>query len=135
MSGSDQKSHGGCACGTVRFEVLGDPKWVANCHCGDCRKQTSSAFASYVGCLTDQVSFTKGKAAEHASSPGVGRGFCGTCGSPLYFRSDQWPEEIHFFLFTFDRPDDFEPGGHVMMRESVSWLHLADDKPKFQGFR
>ena len=29
---------GHCHCGTIRYEVQGEPKWSALCHCGDCRR-------------------------------------------------------------------------------------------------
>jgi hypothetical protein len=36
---------GGCNCGAVRFEIVGEPMTVAACHCTTCRRQSGSAFS------------------------------------------------------------------------------------------
>ena len=35
---------GGCSCGSVRFELDGQPLWVLACHCNACKKRTGSAY-------------------------------------------------------------------------------------------
>src|SRR5262249_60405819 len=40
----NQPRQGGCQCGTVRYEVAGDPLMVVVCHCSDCQRQSGSAF-------------------------------------------------------------------------------------------
>jgi hypothetical protein len=37
---------GGCLCGTVKYEVLGEPKRFYYCHCSGCRKVTGTGHAS-----------------------------------------------------------------------------------------
>ena len=117
---------GRCLCGAVRFRAEGAPKWVAHCHCESCRRQTGAAFATYAGYPTAAVTWTQGRPAAYASSPGVTRHFCATCGTPLAYVGSRWPGEIHLFVPTFDAPAEFVPQAHVNTDEQLPWIHLAD---------
>ena len=44
QNSSGEALTGGCQCGDVRYEILGEPVDLYVCHCGECRKQSSSAF-------------------------------------------------------------------------------------------
>jgi len=132
MIGPEETNEGGCLCGDVRFEAQGKPLWVAHCHCRSCRRNTGSAFATFVGYSREQVRVTKGALQSYASSPGVARSFCGTCGTPLNYTSERWPGEVHLYISTLDRPEAFEPAAHVHVGEQLPWLHLDDGLPRFQ---
>ena len=80
-------THGRCQCRKIEYEFEGKPKWVMHCHCESCRRAVSSAVATYVGVNIDQFRYLKGEPAAYASSPGVKRYFCPTCGSPMVRRT------------------------------------------------
>src|SRR4051794_26686092 len=120
------EAEGGCLCGAVRFVASGPPKWTAWCHCQSCRKQTGAPAAAYAGFEREHVSFTQGEPLTHASSPGVERSFCGQCGSPLAYRGDRWPTEIHLHTGVFDDPEPFAPKGHAYAEERVNWVHISE---------
>ena len=122
---------GGCRCGDIRFEVEGQPGFVAHCHCADCRAATSAAFSTYAGFGQRNFRLTRGQPRRYQSSVGVVRSFCGTCGTPLTFESVRWPEEVHILVGSFDRPQDFIPTGHVYVAEQLPWIHLADNLPRY----
>ena len=129
-STSDTRS-GACSCGAARFEATGEPLWVAYCHCRDCRRQTASPVTLYAGFPRERVAFTAGTPIIRASSPGVERGFCGECGTPLYYAApERWPGEIHLFTCTFEAPETFEPEGHVYWHEHLSGFDVRDDLPR-----
>jgi hypothetical protein len=121
---------GGCLCGAVRYDAPWPPTWSAHCHCSDCRKATGSAFATYAGILRDRFRWTKGAPKEVHSSPGVTRSFCGTCGTPLAYRGDRWPTEIHILAATLDDPSIAAPEAHMYTSEQLPWVHLADGLPR-----
>ncbi len=133
MSKSDDAMvrRGRCLCGRVTFTARGEPRWVAHCHCESCRRATSSAIATYAGFTTANVEWTGERPAEYRSSPGVTRRFCRTCGSPMSFEGERWPDEIHLFLPSFDQPETFQPTCHVHVEEQLSWLHVADKLPRY----
>ena len=130
MSCDDLASTGGCQCGAVRFEALGSPKWVAHCHCEDCRRAIAAALATYAGFKKEQVRFLNEAPVSYQSSPGVTRRFCPKCGTPISYEGERWPDEIHLFVCAFDDPSAYEPEAHVYVAEQLSWLHLADDLPR-----
>lgn len=117
---------GGCLCGAVRFEAEGAPKWTAYCHCHSCRKHTGAPVSAFAGFERVQVRLTSGQLVSYASSPGVKRGFCGTCGSTLTYEGERWASEIHFHVGAFDRPQEFSPQGHAFAEERLPWFHLTE---------
>jgi hypothetical protein len=121
----DELRKGGCACGAVRFEALGAPKFVSNCHCRDCRRATGAAFSTWVGYDTGKVCW-QGEPTVHASSATVRRGFCTRCGTPLSYSGKQWAAETHLLIGTFDSPDDLIPTGDVYTTEKLRWTKLVD---------
>jgi hypothetical protein len=124
---------GRCLCGKVQYQARGEPLWVAHCHCHSCRRNTGSAVATFVGFGQDRVSFTRGERAIYRSSPGVRRGFCRDCGTPLSYESEGCEGEIHLYVSTFEEPGAFVPQVHVFFAEHLPWLELHDDLPRFEA--
>lgn len=123
---------GGCACGAVRYEVKGSPFWAMHCHCESCRRATGSPMTSYFGVGRGQVTW-KGARSFFKSSPGVTRGFCGQCGTPMHYMSTRWPGEVHLFAATLDDLTLYKPTAHVHWAEHVPWINSDDGLPRFDG--
>lgn len=121
--------HGRCLCGAVTFEYAGEENWRAHCHCESCRRQTSSPFTTFMGVPHGAWRFTGKAPSVYVSSPGVRRHFCGTCGAPVAFESDAFPDEIHFYAASLGDPADFAPQRHVHADEQLPWIHLNDGLP------
>ena len=107
----NNERRGRCLCGAVRFVARGEPIWVAHCHCESRRRATSAAFATYAGYAAAAIEWSGGARAIHRSSPGVQRGFCPRCGSPLSFESARWPGEVHLLQPSFADPESLTPPG------------------------
>jgi len=43
----------------------------------------------------------------------------------------RWPDEVHLFVATMDKPEALPPQCHVYTAERLAWLHLADDLPQY----
>jgi hypothetical protein len=121
---------GHCLCGAVRYQCRAAPLWQAHCHCESCRRATSSPFTSFLGMADGQWSWVGAAPATYASSPGVMRYFCQTCGSQMAYRSEAFPAETHFYATTLDDPEAYAATEHVHSDERLSWLHLADGLPQ-----
>jgi len=129
---------GGCLCGAVRYEVSGEPVWVGHCHCGTCRRHTGAPVVTFVCFKADQVAFTKGERRIYNSSPGVGRAFCGNCGTPMTWEGESnLPERgkiLEFYISTLDDPNAFVPTNHLFYGERIAWFDVADNLRRYHGF-
>lgn len=124
---------GGCLCGAVRFEYDGDLLFAGHCHCQSCRRQTASAFTTFLGVPNGAWAWTGEAPAVYESSPGQKRYFCRTCGAPAAYTSSRWSDEIHFYAALLDEPQDFKPNEHYHWEERLLWAEPSDDLPKHTG--
>ena len=134
---NEVKMTGGCMCGAVRYEAIGDTFGVNHCHCKSCRRHTGGPVVTLAGYMADQVKFSGVERKIYASSEGVGRAFCGNCGTPITWESVSSVRggpifEIH--ISTFDNPDVLVPNGHSFDSERISWFDIADNLPRFSEF-
>ncbi len=125
--------HGRCHCGAVSFAASGPPDWVAHCHCQSCRRTTASPVTTFAGYKDAAVTWDGAAPQIFNSSAGVERGFCGQCGTPLFYRTERRPNDIDLYLSTFDDPATFQPQFHVFAVEQVAWLNMGDDLPRHAG--
>jgi hypothetical protein len=82
-----ERIDGRCLCGAARFSAELSDGFMSVCHCGMCRRWTSGVFMSLAVKpeslrLEDEAAF-----GLFASSAEAERGFCRTCGSPLFWRA------------------------------------------------
>lgn len=115
---------GHCLCGAVRFEAADQPKWAAYCHCQSCRRVTGAPVSAYAGFESAKVRWMGAAPTVYESSSGVRRGFCGRCGSTLFYEGARWPNETHLHLGIFDEPERIVPNKQAFKEEALSWFHL-----------
>ena len=125
-------ANGACLCGAIRFAAQLPSKWVAHCHCTYCRRAHGAPFVTWAGFPDDRVTIDDADSALHwyGSSKGAVRGSCSRCGSPMFFKSERWPGELHLARALIDGPLDQEPKAHVYFETHVPWLAFNDDLPK-----
>lgn len=123
---------GHCLCGAVAFEYSGPENWRGHCHCESCRRNTASPFTTFLGVPRGAFRFTGTAPAVYCSSPGVRRLFCATCGTPMAYESDRYPDEIHLYAASLEDSQDFAPQFHVHWAERVPWITLSDTLPRFE---
>src|SRR5580700_6059254 len=56
----EQRMHGGCTCGDVRYELTTEPMFVHCCHCRWCQRETGSAFVLNALVEADRVRLLHG---------------------------------------------------------------------------
>ncbi len=115
MAEAPDKMTGGCMCGAVRYETTGESFGVIHCHCRSCRKHNGGPVVTLAGFKADQVTFSGDERKIYESSPGVGRAFCGKCGTPLTWEGDggDLGPILEFHISTFDNPDVLVPSAHA----------------------
>ena len=126
---------GSCLCGGAQFEIDGEIKLMANCHCSMCRKQHGAAFVTFVGVDTSDFRWVKGEdlLVRFQSSPAHTRGFCRVCGSSL---PDPDPAAATFFLpaGTLDDDPGPRPAAHIFVASKAPWFEISDELPQFDEF-
>jgi hypothetical protein len=136
MSQSDTIT-GGCMCGSVRYEVNGEPAGSRVCHCRDCQRSTGSAFSSNLVVRDDTFRITAGEPSvfEKESDRGntVQRFFCRDCSSPIYGRAGAFPDLLTVRAGTLDDPGNFRPQAMFFTSRAHAWLHLDEAIEQFPG--
>ena len=120
-------------CGVVTWAYSGETTRNLVCHCADCQRATSAPFTAYVGMKPEQLNWT-GEIVHYESSPKTFRGFCPSCGTRLYFRSEKWPHEFHVHAATMADPNEYQPDAQVVVRSRAKWLDKMKSIPAHEGF-
>ena len=76
---------GSCLCGGVTYRVTGPLRDVVACHCRQCRR-TSGHYVAATRCEAADIAVAGETLVWFASSDVAERGFCGRCGSNLFWR-------------------------------------------------
>ncbi len=126
---------GSCLCGTVRYELRGEPLLMYYCHCGTCRKATGTAFATNMLVPAELFAVTAGQDALSAyeSSPRKHRHFCSRCGSPIYSRAEATSHVVSVRCGTLDDDGGRRPAVHSWVADKAPWFEIGDDLPQAPG--
>jgi hypothetical protein len=122
---------GHCLCRAVQFEFEGPPSATFHCHCESCRRTTSSPVTTWLNVPRSAFRFTRGQPAHYVSSPGVRRGFCAACGSPLIYENDKDPDAVDLYAASLSDPSAVVPARHVFSREQLAWFEVHDALPRY----
>lgn len=126
-----QTHHGSCLCGAVTFTVTAALSPPDACHCSQCRKQSGHYWAS-TDVAREHLTINGADALRwYAASAKVRRGFCGTCGSFLFWDP---PERgrIAVAMGAFESPTDTKLGHHIFVADKGDYYDIADGLPQNQ---
>ena len=121
---------GGCLCSGARYRIRGRRRRVCACQCRQCRK-TSGHFVAATAVARDGFDITEGKEnlAWYESSPGVHRGFCGTCGSNLFWDRASL-DLVAVMAGSLDEPTGLTLSSHTFTAYKGDYYQIADDLPQ-----
>lgn len=126
---------GGCRCGAVRYEVSGDAAHHALCHCRDCQLGSGAPMVAWSAYPAGHFRITQGTPVTYNGSGASFRQFCGTCGTPLFFRNEEaLPGLIDVQSVTLDDPDTAVPQVQIQTAERRAWMTKLADMPEFARF-
>jgi GrpB-like predicted nucleotidyltransferase (UPF0157 family) len=130
-SGATEAKHAGsCLCGAVRFEVRGELPPPDACHCTKCRKSSGHYFAS-TDVKRANVTIHGDQAIKwYQSSEKVRRGFCSTCGSPLFFDPPADRDWIGIAMGAFESPTHTKLKHHIFVANKGDYYEIADGLPQ-----
>lgn len=118
---------GSCNCGKVTWQVEGAMRPITACHCSQCRKQSGLYFAA-TAANNDDLTIQGDSLKWYRASAQAGRGFCGECGSSLFWKHDE--EDFTSILAgSIDGPSGLEIVKHVYVEDMPDWYEITDGKP------
>ena len=126
-----QKITGGCICGGVRYEVDGRLRDVITCHCVQCRR-SSGHFVAATACRRPAFKLINDKTLKwYVAVPGFRRGFCGECGSNLFFEQ-QGGERVSIAAGSLDAPQGLKIAAQIFVSEAGDYYQIEADVPASQ---
>ena len=113
----------------MRYEVRGPLRDVLVCHCVECRRWSGHVFAATAARRDDLVLLEAGGLrwiASPRSESRARRGFCGECGSSLFWDAPS-RDTVSIAAGTLDQPTGLRLLGHVYVDRAGDYYELPDD--------
>jgi len=124
---------GHCECGQVAFEVAAVRPEVTFCHCSQCRRLSGHHWAATHAPFS-AVTFTQDAGLRwYASSDWADRGFCGTCGSSLFYRM-KGKDDLGIAASCVDASAGLKPGKHIFVADKGAYYEIAGDAPQIDKY-
>ena len=121
---------GSCNCGGVSYTVEGPMREVIACHCTQCRKQSGHYFAATNAADAHLTVHDNGSLKWYAASSIAKRGFCGDCGSALFWKPNGG-DYTSILAGTLDGEHDLKLDRHIFCEDKGSYYELDDGLPVF----
>jgi hypothetical protein len=126
--------HGSCLCGDVGYRISGEPLRMVNCHCENCRRARSAAYASNLFVPAKQFRWTRGEkqvvSYRLPGTPSFATAFCRRCGSDLP-RVSKGEAVVVVPAGTLDDDPGVRPQAHVYVAEKAPWYEITDTLPRY----
>ena len=125
-----KKVTGGCACGSIRYQLLDKPMFVHCCHCDDCQRLTGSAFVLNAIIETQAIKLLRGKPVAvpvpRENGPhDIYR--CPRCQTAVWSDYGRRPNVRFVRVGTLDKPGALKPDVHIHTRWKAKWLKLPKE--------
>lgn len=126
---------GGCYCGQVRYESVGDPQMQAQCHCRECQYITGGSPNVFMAVPEAGLTFTAGETRsftrDNLETP-VTREFCPNCGTHLLTRAPGLAGAVILKVGSLDDPSEFHPQMAIFTCDKQAFHTIADGLPSFE---
>ena len=129
------KISGGCYCGSLRYESIGEIEASIQCHCRECQYITGGNPNVIMIMPLSGFEFVKGipktfkrKDIENA----VTRLFCENCGTGIGTKNPNRPNSIILKVGTFDDPSIFKPDIAIFTIDKQKFHYIEDGLKSFE---
>ena len=126
---SEPEKSGRCLCGAVRYRVRGPLRPVITCHCNQCQRWSGHTVAATAANQEHLQIDGDAQLRWYESSPGIRRGFCGRCGSSLFW-DDRRNRQLSIMAGTLDPPSGLETTSHIFVADKGDYYRIADGLPQ-----
>lgn len=137
------RESGGCVCGAVRFETVGNPQRITVCHCLWCQRRTGSAFGVEVVFPLSDIHFSGVAVAKYRhrsdeSNRWLDMFFCPECGTNLGITLEVRRDVRTVPAGAYDQPEWLDRSGaeirHVYTRSKRHWGNLSDELKTYEAY-
>jgi hypothetical protein len=118
-----------CSCGRVRVRLRLPLLFASHCHCESCRRAHSAPFVTWTAVPPERLE-RDGTLVSYASSPGVERHFCPTCGSQMLFTA-AGVDRVYVPVAALDAGCPIPVDSHVSIEERPTWVAGLELLPCF----
>jgi hypothetical protein len=113
----------------VRYEVRGPLRDVLLCHCVECRRWSGHVFAA-TAARREHLVLLEDRGLRWVASPAsesdARRGFCGECGSGLFWDAPA-RDTVSIAAGSLDEPTGLRSLGHVYVSQAGDYYELLED--------
>ena len=135
MTNEAKRTTGGCLCGALRYEAIGEPIGSGHCYCVDCRRASGSGFIPFMGFAASAVRFT-GAAASFATKSARGgdavRNSCPVCSSLVFGGEPGKDDALTVYAGTLDDPSQFRPRIAIFAGSRPPWAVIPPGLKVFE---
>lgn len=123
---------GSCLCGSVQYEISGEPAKFYHCHCRRCRKASGTGHASNLMVKPGSIKWIQGEELVRSFKVPEAKRFtncfCSTCGGrlPRYVKET---ESIVVPAGSLDSDPTILPQARIFWDSRVSWSCSGDELP------
>ena len=123
---------GSCLCGAVKFEAE-NLRNILACHCRQCRKTTGNYMSATAATDADLKMIETRGLKWYRSSDAAKRGFCGECGSVLFWKGDG-KDYTAIAAGSIDGKTELKLEGHIFCDDAGDYYEISGgDYKKGQG--
>ncbi|WP_423601915.1 GFA family protein [Sphingomonas sp. MS122] len=115
---------GACACGAIRYEIAEEPAIMNLCQCRQCQRESGSGHGAHLTFAGATVTVSGNPVWwESVGENGTRkrRGFCPTCGSPMFIALPDMPEIFITSAASLDDPSRYRPQAIYWTAAGHAW--------------
>ncbi len=128
---NEKMTTGSCMCGDVTYEARGELRPICACHCTLCRK-SSGHYSAATSVSNDRFRVSGDSLKWFRSSDIAERGFCGNCGSNLFYRPFG-KDRTSIFSGTIDGETGLKIDSQIWVEDKGDYYELPDVRVIDQG--
>ncbi len=122
---------GQCLCGAVKFTAAPKNGDVGVCHCSTCRRGTAGSYFA-IDCGDTLKIESESALGIYNSSDWAERGFCKTCGSPIFWRTKDRKSNI-VSINAFDDVGELRLDHEVFIDEKPGYYSFSEKTQQMTG--
>ena len=124
---------GQCMCEEIQYTIDGEARDIINCHCSRCRRSTGH-FMAATQVKVDQITISGDSLQWYEPIEGTFYGFCGTCGSTLFWKAERSKERISVAAGTLTPPTGLKTEMAIFLDSGSDYHNYDETIPSYAEY-